>query len=203
MKAVRLVFIGIVIGLSVALAVFGLRARAQEKHTALVDRRADSLAAVLLSQARKLRADSLEQLQLSRRADSLSGLAKARLERPRVVYVVTSDTASAASGDTVQYALVRRSIDAAAFRIPQYILDEDEAKSAVFQAAWQAEQKARLFADSTTIPELRRHIAAAAELGQAKDDQLAARDRTIAAKSRKERLLEITLLAVTAAVVLK
>jgi hypothetical protein len=184
----RGVVVGILLMSAIAIGILQLQdGRAREEQTAN-DRRADSLQARLDAATAKSAADSVENARLAVVADSSSAAARRALTRSRPSFVSHPDPSAPAPGDTVKRALVMRAVDPVPFSVPQFMVDElaqQERQLQYVMRAWQDSERARLFADSVYIPDLRRQLAESGEVIRAERDRVADRDRALARKDRQ------------------
>lgn len=194
----RGVAVGVLLMSAIAVGILQLQ---ETRSLEANDHRADSLQAQLDTAAMKSAQDSIEHARLGAIADSSSAAARRALAaRPRPTFTVAPDTTPAVEGDTVQRALIMRAIDPVPFKVPQFLIDqlqEQEQALGYAMRAWQSSEKARLFADSVYIPDLRRQLDESGKVIRAERDRVADRDRKLARNRKRDLVTKAALAVVT------
>lgn len=145
--------------------------------------RSDSLAAALVKAEAATAVALTEQRRLSARADIVS-----RRAAP-IRYVVDSLSTSVVVDstpiirDTTAFVTVQRpSVDVQPIAVPKFLVDQRNQlikDARTLDSAWRAEQMARLYADSTTIPTLQQEAKTAKGLAASRADEITVLERKV------------------------
>lgn len=148
-------------------------------------RTVDSLILEIARRDDLLRAEAIEHAHWKHVADRSAAAARRAIEKPRTAFVTSPDTAT--HGDTVQRILIMRAVDSIPFLVPRFLIDElaeQEREFAYVMQAWQDSEKARLFADSVYIPDLKRQIADGGKALRLERERVTERDGIIRQQDR-------------------